>query len=815
METQSSRAPAKRKRMRFRWGVFFAGLLALFPILIALLVLVPPADLLTAALQKKVREATGRKLIVSSSQYAIRQNISVELNGVALTTPVGQAGPELFSAKSVHATLPLRSLLEGKPQISGLVLDAPVITLQKDEKGQGNWSLSTGDGSGIGLPPSAVIRNGTLSYEDKTSETAIELDAIDATLLRDDKGGGTANASAAFKGEPVTFDVALADFNAVIDGKPSKIELSIAAKPVEAKLAGLVAPNESRPFTGEFEVVSPSAPDLVKWLGYEGSLPDGFGSTAFKGTSDPSGTATASGSVTYRSEPVAFDLSLADAAAALAGKSSGIGLKLGGRHIKGDLTGVAVLGGERSLSSVLDVKSPSVRDLAVWLGFGDTLPPALGPTTIKGKTVLSPSAIELDGADVNFSEISTKWNARLDFGGMRPKLSGKVHASKVDVGQLLSGAGPAAGLQPVEAAPDSEIKIPPAWDDLAAALDRLEGGTRGSLAPESNAPETLSPGSQSLEASTAGSAWSDDPFDIAVLDTVDLDMTVTADEVTYGRLAMKQAQLATKLDDGKLVMMLDRLDVAPGHAQGIFNIDGKANPPAADFALSLDGVAAEPIVRELSGRPWLTGKSSLEIAAKGKGKSQRQLISSLDGKAKIRIGEGALKGFDLKSVILGWWKTWTYDPSRQTTFQKLEGDYNIKKGVLRSTRDLSMQGSVLDINAKGDVIVPSKRLAQDMRLKLIPPPVHLPIPLKVSGPWSKPSVAWDWSGMLENTATFGRPDSLTSSPEPMPAALAERIRRLTSEGVALNQLNASSVDALRSLLPEANQSAPEAELGTP
>ena len=83
-------------------------------------------------------------------------------------------------------------------------------------------------------------------------------------------------------------------------------------------------------------------------------------------------------------------------------------------------------------------------------------------------------------------------------------------------------------------------------------------------------------------------------------------------------------------------------------------------------------------------------------------------------------------------MIFEWWKSWSFDLSAKTGFQRLEAQYDIKKGIMRSEPGLEVGGSEVEINSAGTVNVPKKRLNQEIRVKAIPPPTAFPIPINTA-----------------------------------------------------------------------------------
>ena len=165
------------------------------------------------------------------------------------------------------------------------------------------------------------------------------------------------------------------------------------------------------------------------------------------------------------------------------------------------------------------------------------------------------------------------------------------------------------------------------------------------------------------------------------------------------------------------------------------------------------------------------------------------------------MGKGALRGFDVRRMIFEWWKSWKFDLAMRTGFERLDAQYDIKKGIMKSQPGFSMGGSEVEINSTGSVNVPAKRLNQEIRVKAIPPPTAFPIPVRISGDWAKPSVGIDWGGLFSASPGLGGPQALAPSPEPPPANVQAAIRRVLDADLPDAQLSPDARRMLQSLLP--------------
>jgi AsmA protein len=508
-------------------------------------------------------------------------------------------------------------------------------------------------------------------------------------------------------------------------------------------------------------------------------------------TFDPvSGALASKGHLAAGGETVAFDAAVGDLEAVIGGTSSPLKAHIDARPLRASVDGEASFSAAAEFTGALTASSASLIDLARWLGSDVTASGSPLRGSLDGTIRTTTRDITFTETDVMIDTTSGRFEGILDLGGVRPRLTGALASEHIDLGRA-TGAPRQSALAPT---PETDFAplVTPGWEQLLNDLNALERGPASAAAeaaPSTAAPAITSPG------------WSEQPFNLKALKALDLDLLVTAAAVTYGALDLKQARVKAGLAEGMLDARLEALEVGRGTATGTLTIDSRAAPPRANVQLSMADVAAEPIVTELTGKPLLSGTSQIEITASAAGQTQSQLTSTLDGKAHFRMGPGALRGFDVRRMIFEWWKSWSFDLAAKTGFTRLEAQYDIKKGIMRSEPGLAMGGSEVEINSAGTVNVPQKKLDQEIRVKAIPPPTAFPIPIKISGGWAKPSIGIDWGGLFSAAPGLGGPQALAEPPEPPPANVEAAIRRVLAQDLPDERLSPEARRMLEGLLP--------------
>ena len=167
------------------------GLVALLLIGVAVVVATVDPNRFVAPLAERVKAETGRTLKV---QGPVDIKVSLEpkivLPNVAFENALWSQPRDMLTASRIEAQIALLPLLSRRFEVIEFRLIDPVITLETDASGRGNWEFGVASASGTSstttqASPAAAfgignfeIRNGTLTYRNgstgKTTRAAIE-----------------------------------------------------------------------------------------------------------------------------------------------------------------------------------------------------------------------------------------------------------------------------------------------------------------------------------------------------------------------------------------------------------------------------------------------------------------------------------------------------------------------------------------------------------------------------------------------------------------------------------------------------------------
>lgn len=430
----------------------------------------------------------------------------------------------------------------------------------------------------------------------------------------------------------------------------------------------------------------------------------------------------AKGDLVYNSKKIDIAVDAGKLRDLMEGRLTPVNLAVGGDPLKLAFKGQAATGKELKVDGDLDLAVPSVKELAAWAGSPiEAREKTMGPLSIKGKVGVAGPRYSFTNAQIALDEIKSTGAVSVDTAGARPALKGKLDIAALDVNPYL----------PPEAAPTK---------------DQQAGPTE----------------------------WSSDPIDVAALKAADADFDLSVGSLKVRKIEVGKSVIAALLRNGRLQVELKEMALYDGKGQGRVVLDGSGATPAIEQSFNLQGIQIEPLLKAASDSDRLSGKGSFEYTANGRGKSQKEIVSSLAGGGKIDFRDGALKGFDLaeiaqaardlKSAVTGGMS----GSSKKTTFSELTGTFKITNGIV-SNDDLQMKGPLLRVTGKGTVEMPPKTVNYRLEPKLVgstsgqggkDDASGITVPVIVTGPWHNISYRPDLGAVLKDAATGKAMDAL-------------------------------------------------------
>lgn len=227
--------------------------------------------------------------------------------------------------------------------------------------------------------------------------------------------------------------------------------------------------------------------------------------------------------------------------------------------------------------------------------------------------------------------------------------------------------------------------------------------------------------------------WNTRPLGLEKLKGADAQFSLAADDIVVRGLATGPAKLMGRLADGRLTLGLE------------------AERLKSELTLDAEGLT----FGVLATRPlftWLESGTTLSMKVSGKGKSEADIVSTLQGEAEISAATGTLRGVDIRATTTavaaavqeGW-------PQNGTTqFDSMQAKFTIADGIANATA-MELSSPALKLTGKGEVDI--LRQALDLRfeprvLTGTTASAMLPVAIAVRGPWASPKIFPDVPDIL-------------------------------------------------------------------
>lgn len=414
------------------------------------------------------------------------------------------------------------------------------------------------------------------------------------------------------------------------------------------------------------------------------------------------------GSVVFNDEPVEIALTTDPLRSVMGADRFAVSLSLAASPITFSYAGSIQQRPAPGLDGRFDLMVPSLAKLAAWVGS-----PLQGP---------DPGALKLQAELATDGKVTTLKQAIVEAAALAAKASGTLDAGK---------AVPEFHLQASLDRADLDALMPPEKKGGAST----GGGTK---------PAT-------------SQGWSEEPIDFSPLRQANGDLRLAIGNIRYKGLDIGQGELTLTLQSGVLKTTLPQLKLAGGEISLDATVDGSKPAGSIAYQLGGGGLQAEPLLKALADTDRLSG--TLEFQAKGgmSGANQKQMISALDGSGSFAFRDGAINGIDIPGTLrragtLGFGE----GEKQKTDFSELSGTYTITKGVIEN-RDLKMLAPLVRLTGGGLVPMPPRTVDYAVEAKLVASLegqggqdalAGVPIPIRITGSWDKPSYNVDWKGVL-------------------------------------------------------------------
>lgn len=245
------------------------------------------------------------------------------------------------------------------------------------------------------------------------------------------------------------------------------------------------------------------------------------------------------------------------------------------------------------------------------------------------------------------------------------------------------------------------------------------------------------------------------PFDM--LRALALDGTIKVDRFKMAGLEATALNATIKSTDGLLKIAPVTATAYDGAFNAAITVDARNTIPTLAAEGTLKGLQVGPVLQAKMGQDYLTGEAGLNFDLRATGRSMAALKSAAGGTFGFDFGEGYINKWQLSKLInqaITYFETGNLDPNASDTirFTSLDGSFTGQNGVFRNDNLVLMAPKSHALGA-GTVNLAQNTVDYTVRVGGGDDPAKFDkkthIPVRISGPLSKPQYAIDVQGMIQ------------------------------------------------------------------
>lgn len=408
----------------------------------------------------------------------------------------------------------------------------------------------------------------------------------------------------------------------------------------------------------------------------------------------------ATGHFVWHDAPVDASLTLADFPAALAGNRSGIKLRLAGAPVKAAFEGSISIKPTLRIEGTVAADASSLRNMLIWTGHKPLPGGGFGRFSIKAQTNVVGGTIGLSNVNVELDGNTAEGVLTFATDG-RQTLQGTLAAERLDLTPYVST---------VRLLTTNQRE----WNNATIALDGLNG--------------------------------------------MDLDLRLSAGNVTISNAKLGRTAIAANLRNGNLVVTVGEAQAYGGIIKGslaLANFDENVDVKSQLQFLDVD---LESCLGQLFNLRRLEGRGNMSLAVEGRGDSVLAVTRTLHGHATLTGENGALAGLNVEQLL----RRLERRPlsgggdfrSGRTPYDKITVELKIDKGMV-AVDDVKLEGAAVRLGLAGSASIPQRELDLKGTAALVavnrPGTQPFELPFIVQGSWDDPLMLPDPEALIRRS----------------------------------------------------------------
>jgi AsmA protein len=455
----------------------------------------------------------------------------------------------------------------------------------------------------------------------------------------------------------------------------------------------------------------------------------------------------AKGNLAWKGKTVTFDSALTSVSDVMEHRPAKLKLALGADALDATFEGSASFDKDLFAEGILSAKSASARELAGWLGSDLSSSEGFGALSAKGLFRAKPDQYAFSTAEIVLDQTTARGDISLDTRGARPFVNANLKLTELDLNTYRSRGGGARASSPAP----------------SAAKPQQEGGGAQSIEDLLGRTEEAAPPGPRVKGYTKRDGWDEEPLDLDGLGRIDANAKLSIGRLTVRTIRLDQSDLTVALKNRVMKTTLDEVRLYQGKGHGTITLDGSAGSSANFTAnIALDGISAQPFLKDAADMDRLTGKGRLALALAGQGATERQLVETLNGKFEFAFADGAIVGVNVAEMMRGLSKGkfggLGTAPTDKTDFSEMTSTWAVKQGIAEN-QDLKLVSPLMRLSGSGRVTLPTREVDYMLRPKLVASIAGqgstqdvsgIEVPVRVHGSWENPKYTPDLAGILKD-----------------------------------------------------------------
>jgi AsmA protein len=453
------------------------------------------------------------------------------------------------------------------------------------------------------------------------------------------------------------------------------------------------------------------------------------------------------GAFDWKHQTVDFSFEVTRPADLRAGRPARLELAFDTNAIAARFDGTIATAPHLSTQGKLSAKARSIPSVLAWMRESPDVLSALGDGELASDLAWERGEIRLSNARFALKHASGEGQAVIALTGPRPHVRAALALGHLSLDPFLESAKttePERGAIPAaeEAAPTPTTRPAPSNDWFSKPVAQDPPAQEASAeAPAPEVEREIAPPTRALALTTPAAAPA----------AFDADVNLNIRKTRAGRVKIGPSALGLIFRDGVVNVRLGGMALYGGNVRGTLVVDATKPVPGFNGDFHLDGVKAQPFLKDAAQFDMLSGRVKLNLTISGEGGDAGAIKSSLNGDGSLLVTDGAIGGIDVTALIRGLGKG-DFDlrqgDGAKTAFSDLGGSFTISDGIAE-TQNLKVVSPLLKVSADGTVDIARSKIEIMARPEIVAESegkggandlAGLGVPVRIEGPLDAPRV---------------------------------------------------------------------------